>query len=64
MGSKDPVFLSKLKIIWDQFFQKNPRLIVILCGSLSSWIEKNIINSTGFLGRISLKLTLEELSLA
>jgi hypothetical protein len=63
MGSKDPVFLGKLKVVWDQQFQKNPNLILILCGSLSSWIEKNIIGSTGFLGRISLKLTLSDLSL-
>lgn len=63
MGSKDPVFLGKLKLVWDQFFQKNPNLTLILCGSLSSWIEKNIIASTGFLGRISLKLTLQELTL-
>lgn len=64
MGSKDPVFLGKLKVVWDQHFQKNPNLILILCGSMSAWIEKNIINSTGFLGRISLKLTLGELSLS
>lgn len=64
MGSKDPVFLGKLKIVWDQYFQKNPKLILILCGSLSSWIEKNIISSTGFLGRISLKLSLTELPLS
>ena len=63
MGSKDPVFLGKLKVVWDQAFQKNPNLILILCGSLSSWIEKNIISSTGFVGRISLKLTLNDLSL-
>jgi len=63
MGSKDPVFLGKLKVVWDQHFKTNPNLILILCGSLSSWIEKNIISSTGFLGRISLKLTLNELSL-
>jgi AAA+ ATPase superfamily predicted ATPase len=63
MGSRDPVFLGKLKIVWDQYFQKNPNLILILCGSMSSWIEKNIIGSTGFLGRISLKLNLEEMSL-
>jgi AAA+ ATPase superfamily predicted ATPase len=63
MGSKDSTFLSKLKIVWDQYFQKNPHLVLILCGSLSFWIEKNIINSTGFLGRISLKIHLQELSL-
>ena len=63
MGSKDSVFLGKLKIVWEQYFQKNSNLILILCGSLSSWIEKNIISSTGFLGRISLKLTIGELPL-
>ena len=63
MGSKDPEFLSKLKNIWDQNFKKNNKLILILCGSASSWIEKNILSSTGFLGRISHTLTLGELKL-
>lgn len=63
MGSHDHTFLGKLKIVWDLHFSKNPELILILCGSVSAWIEKNIISSTGFFGRISLKLLLEELSL-
>lgn len=63
MGSKDHLFLGKLKIAWDLYFKNNPELVLILCGSISSWIEKNILNSTGFMGRISLVITLEELSL-
>lgn len=63
MGSKDPDFLGKLKNLWDNHLKKNPELILILCGSVSSWIEKNIISSTGFFGRIALKLTLEEMPL-
>lgn len=63
MGSKDPDFLGKLKNAWDLYFKNNPKLILILCGSVSSWIEKNILKNTGFFGRIGLKLTLEELSL-
>lgn len=63
MGAKEPTFLGKLKIAWDVYFKQNPHLIMILSGSQSTWIEKNIINSTGFLGRISYTLTLEELSL-
>lgn len=63
MGSKDSDFLGKLKNAWDQHFKKNPKLILILCGSASSWIEKNILSSTGFLGRISYTLTLGELPL-
>jgi AAA+ ATPase superfamily predicted ATPase len=63
MGSKDPTFLGKLKTAWDKYFKKNPQFICILSGSMSGWIEKNILSSTGFLGRISLDLTLEELPL-
>jgi hypothetical protein len=64
MGSKDPNFLGKLKNAWDLEFKNNPNLILVLCGSVSSWIERNIINNTGFLGRISLQLTIEELPLS
>lgn len=64
MGSKDPNFLGKLKASWDIHFKKNPKLMLVLCGSASAWIEKNIISSSGFLGRVSYKLTLEELSLS
>ena len=37
--------------------------MLIICGSVSSWIEKNILSNTGFLGRISIDLVLEELPL-
>lgn len=63
MGSLDSDFLGKLKNAWDLYFKKNDNLILVLCGSVSSWIEKNILSSTGFLGRESLNLTLNELAL-
>jgi len=61
MGSKDDDFLGKLKNAWDLEFKKNSKLILILCGSVSAWIEKNILESTGFVGRLSLTLDLKEL---
>ncbi len=64
MGSKDEDFLGKLKNAWDLHFSNNPQLIIILCGSISSWIEKNILSSTGYLGRVSWDLYLEELPLS
>lgn len=64
MGSKDPDFLGKLKDAWDTELKQNPELLLILCGSVSTWIDKNIISSTGYLGRIAFTLTLEELPLA
>ncbi len=63
MAHNDPTFLSKLKNAWELYFSKNPKLILILCGSISAWIEKNVLSSTGYLGRISKKITLQELPL-
>ena len=63
MGDQDPDFLGKLKNAWDLQFKNHAKLILILCGSTSAWIEKNIVSSTGFMGRISYKLVLEELPL-
>ena len=63
MGDQDPTFLPKLKNAWDLYFSKNTKLILAISGSLSSWIDKNILSSTGFLGRVSLELDLAELLL-
>ncbi len=59
----DPLFLGFLKNAWDIYFKKNDQLTLVLCGSVSSWIEKNILSSTSFVGRISLKLHIKELPL-
>lgn len=63
MGHEDDTFLAKLKNAWDLGFKKNPNLILILSGSNATWIEKNILSDTGFVGRVSYRLTLDELSL-
>lgn len=63
MAHKDPLFISKIKHWWDTSLQKYPNLTLILCGSVSTWIEENIIKSTALFGRISLKIDLKELSL-
>jgi len=63
MGGLDPSFLGSLKTWWDQEASKKQGLLLILCGSISTWIEKNILCSTGFVGRISLVIHLKPLSL-
>lgn len=63
MGLEDPDFPGKIKIAWEKYFKKNPKLIFFVCGSVSTWIKKYIVTSTGFHGRISLKIRLQELSL-
>ncbi len=63
MGNHDPDFSGKLKVVWDTKFKKNNNLILVLCGSVSTWIQKNILNSTNFVGRVSRDITLNELPL-
>ncbi|MCW5589792.1 MAG: AAA family ATPase [Legionellales bacterium] len=64
MAQDDPTFLGKLKNSWDLELKKNTELILILCGSVSVWIENNILSSTGYFGRIPTEINLQELSLA
>jgi AAA+ ATPase superfamily predicted ATPase len=63
MAHKSPKFLGQLKIWWDLNHSKFPNLILILCGSISSWIEENILKSTAFFGRISLEINLLPLTI-
>lgn len=63
MAHKSPKFLGQFKIWWDLNHSNYPNLIFILCGSISSWIEENILKSTAFFGRISLEINLLPLTI-
>jgi len=63
MAKYDPDFAGRLKTAWDTKFKRNDRLILILCGSVSSWIDKNILHNAGFVGRVTLNIKLDELPL-
>jgi AAA+ ATPase superfamily predicted ATPase len=60
MGAKDPTFIPKLKAWWDK---QTIHLLLVFCGSVSTWIEENILKSTAFFGRVNLTLSLEPLSI-
>lgn len=60
MGSKDPSFIPKLKAWWDK---QTSHLLLVFCGSVSTWIEENILKSTAFFGRVNLTISLEPLSI-
>jgi hypothetical protein len=40
MGSKDPSFIPKLKAWWDK---QTMHVLLVFCGSVSTWIEENIL---------------------
>jgi AAA+ ATPase superfamily predicted ATPase len=60
MGAKDSTFIPKLKAWWDK---QSIHMLLVFCGSVSTWIEENILKSTAFFGRINLSLTLEPFSI-
>ena len=64
MGRCDGSFPGQLKSAWDLLFKRHRNLIVVLCGSVSAWIRRNILDNTGFVGRISKDIVLDELSLS
>ncbi|MFT5467635.1 MAG: AAA+ ATPase superfamily predicted ATPase [Verrucomicrobiales bacterium] len=59
----DPDFSGHLKTAWDTLFSHHSRLMLVLCGSVSSWIEKNVLNNTGFVGRCTWQFKLAPLPL-
>lgn len=64
MAYYDLRFSSTLKIAWDNHFKKHPKLVFVVCGSVSSWILENIIQDGTFYGRRSLDIVVPELPLA
>jgi len=63
LGGYDPDFAGYLKKAWDRLFSQHRHLVFVLCGSVSAWIVKNILKNTGFAGRNSLDLEVQELPL-
>lgn len=62
MASERSELVSTLKYVWDNYFQKNNRIHLILCGSVSSFIVKKVIGSQALFGRIDRKINLRPLS--
>lgn len=63
MGRYDPAFAAYLKNAWDMQLSKKGRLVLVIAGSVSAWIQENILKSKAFVGRISIDMTLKELAL-
>lgn len=64
MAACAPDFASTLKIAWDNHLKKHPRLVLVVCGSVSAWIRDNLLANSAFYGRRSADIVVPELSLA
>ena len=63
MGRYDTAFAAYLKNAWDTQLSRKSRLVLVVAGSVSAWIQENILKSKAFVGRISVDMTLTELAL-
>ena len=63
MGRHEPDFPGYLKNGWDDELKCHDNLILVLCGSVSAWIQKNLLESATFGGRFSRNIALRELPL-
>ena len=63
MGRYDPDFPGYLKNGWDDELKYHDNLILVICGSVSSWVRRNLLDSVTFGGRFSRDIVLKELPL-
>ena len=63
MGRYNPDFAGLLKNAWDMALKRHDRLVLVVCGSVSTWINRNILETSAFAGRLSLNIMLDELPL-
>ena len=64
MGRHEPDFPGYLKNGWDDELKHHDNLILVICGSVSSWVRRNLLDSATFGGRFSRDIVLRELPLA
>lgn len=64
MAAHDKNFSGYLKGAWDNEIKKRKNIVLVLCGSVSSWIEENILGNTAFVGRLHQVIDLKELPLS
>ena len=63
MGYYDVAFPEVLKIAWDNMFSQHRKLVLVVCGSVSTWIKRNIIDNGAYAGRRSYDFVVPELPL-
>jgi uncharacterized protein len=64
MATRKSSFLETLEYFWNQRWNFSKKVKLIICGSLSSWIVRNIIENTGSLyHRVTYRLKVEPFNL-
>lgn len=61
LGHGEPMFADLFRIAWENWLKPHDKLIVVLCGSVSSWVRENFIDNRAYVGRRSLDIVVGEL---
>ncbi len=64
MAEYSDELISDLKYIWDNYWSKNPKLVLIICGSAPSFLIDKVMHSKALYNRSQREFSIEELSLA
>ncbi len=63
LAANKTTLVAEFKYVWDNYFKKNNRVHIVLCGSSSSFILKKVINSKALYGRIENFIRLHEIDM-
>jgi len=61
MASGRSRLVSYIKYYWDKYWKDHPRFFLVLCGSVASWMVKNVVRSKALYGRLSSTFLVEPL---
>lgn len=65
MSTPKSGLLDTIEYYWNKYWQQNPKILFIVCGSSASWMIKEFIDTQGGLhGRTTCRMKLEPFSLA
>lgn len=65
MATQNSKLLQNLEYFWNQYWSRDTRIKLIICGSASGWILKNIINNKkGLYNRVTKTIHLEPFNLS
>lgn len=62
MATGQSTLISLLKLYWDNYWKKTDKIMLILCGSIASFMFKQVVHSKALYGRIDLELNIKELT--
>ena len=59
----DETLIAELKYVWDNYFRRNPKLLIVLCGSAPSFMIDHVLHSKALYNRSQHEFHLKEFTI-